>query len=315
VVGFFGLARDRFKVIAVSTAVGVGLLVFGIVGLRTFISSLVFVDPPLNSNELRSVSVSSSEELEQVFTAENFAWPLQRENVPPLVLQALPKDFPAIADMSQKKALFLRVLLPMALLENHNIKQQRAVIEHMYAQPKLVPQPDSMVGKALDKITKRYRVETDFAMESRLQVLLARLDEVPPSLVLAQGVIESGWGSSRFALEGNSLFGQWTYNPKLGIAPKQRAETATHYVRAFPDLFSSVKAYMRNLNTGRAYRSFREMRSKMRVEQNRLDPLTLAGGLLAYSEKGQAYVNYVRKVIRINDLHLLDGQSLAIAAN
>ena len=68
---------------------------------------------------------------------------------------------------------------------------------------------DTLDGGALDKLKRR-------------------VDIVPPSLALAQAAEESGWGTSRFAIKGNSLFGQWDFSGK-GIKPKeQRAELGNY---------------------------------------------------------------------------------------
>lgn len=273
----------------------------------------VFATPapylPLNHQSL--LNPDSTEQLESMFERHDYQWPLpQGTTVPPLIVQQIPQDFPETKDMARKKSLFLRMLLPMALAENQKIGQQRRLIQEMYRQPDALPLPDSLVGKALDKLTQRYRIKEDFVMKSSLKQLLKRLDEIPASIVLAQGVIESGWGSSRFAMQGNSLFGEWTYNPQVGLAPQRRNANAKHLVKAFPNLLSSVKSYMKNINTGRAYREFRQMRANMRATSQPLEPLILASGLLRYSAKGQHYVDYVRKVIEVNKLHELDQLSL-----
>jgi Bax protein len=265
------------------------------------------------NQSLASITPKTTLELERFFEAANYVWPVkQSQVVPPLVIQSLPPDFPQVENMAQKKALFLRALLPLVLIENQKLRNQRQIILRMLTRPKSVPQPGSLVEQALDRLTRRYRVEQDNSMKKGLAKLLIRLDEIPPSLVLAQAVIESGWGSSRFALQGNSLFGEWTYHAEQGLAPRDRDADKSHFVRVFPDIYSSMRSYMNNLNTGKAYLSFRIMRAEMRRKQQPLRSLDLAIGLNKYSAKGREYVDYVRKVILVNDLRNVDELSLAL---
>jgi Bax protein len=134
------------------------------------------------------------------------------------------------------------------------------------------------------------------------QRLLRRVDEVPVALALAQAAIESGWGTSRFVHQANNLFGHWTYRHDRGLVPREREAGKTHRVRIFTTLRSSVQAYLHNLNTGRAYRHLRLLRAILRENDQPLDGEHLAAGLLHYSERGQAYVDEVRTLIRSNHL-------------
>jgi Bax protein len=136
--------------------------------------------------------------------------------------------------------------------------------------------------------------------------LLGRLDIIPPALALAQAAIESGWGTSRFAREGNSLFGQWTYVNSKGLEPNQRDEGATHFVASFPDLRASVRAYMRNLNTGNAYHEFRTARAATRAAGQPLQASKLAEHLHRYSQRGEDYVSEIRRLINSPSIAALD---------
>jgi Bax protein len=262
---------------------------------------------------LRSITPRNSIELERLFREADFGWPLPRQTaVPPLLVQSLPRDISAITGAERKKALFLRVLLPMVLMENQKIRSQRKLILQMLMAPKMVPRPGSLAEQALRRLILQYRIDRDIGLQKSLAKLLIRLDEIPPSLVLAQGVIESGWGSSRFALQGNSLFGEWTYRPSQGLAPQSLDDDRRHFVRSFPDIYSSLRSYMNNLNTGAAYQAFRIMRAEMRRKHQPLKAMELAAGLEKYSSRGLRYVDYVRKVIGVNNLQEFDELSLAI---
>ena len=128
------------------------------------------------------------------------------------------------------------------------------------------------------------------------------MDVIPVSLVLAQAATESGWGTSRFAVQGNNLFGQWCYREGCGIVPKQRAGDASHEVRAFPTIEGSVNAYFANINSHHLYQNFRQIRAEMRQQQMTLDSTALAAGLKRYSERGMNYVEDILKIISQNSL-------------
>jgi len=168
----------------------------------------------------------------------------------------------------------------------------------------------------LTRLATRYRVPQAAAAleEGRvaevLEELLLRVDQVPVSLALAQAALESGWGTSRFALEGNSLFGQWVFSAK-GMDPAERPEGARYGVAQFRTLRASVAAYVRNLNTSWAYQEYRSLRAEMRASgDGGLRALPLAGELLHYSTRREAYVDEVRRVIRGNRLTRFDAARL-----
>ena len=164
----------------------------------------------------------------------------------------------------------------------------------------------------MGKLAELYRVNGDLNDPLVRDILLRRVDEVPPALVLAQAANESAWGNSRFAREANNLFGQWTYKQDLGMVPARRDEGARHYVRVFPDLRSSVRAYLRNINIGHAYLDLRRMRARMRAAGQQLDPYRLSDGLLRYSQRGEEYVNEIRTMMSINGLDQLGPLQLAL---
>jgi Bax protein len=135
---------------------------------------------------------------------------------------------------------------------------------------------------------------------------MLRVDVLPPSLVLAQAANESAWGTSRFALEGNSLFGQWCYVEGCGIVPRRRARGATHEVKSFDSVAGTVRAYFNNINTNQSYEYLRELRADMREEDQPIDSMVLAFGLEPYSQRGDRYVDEVQNIIMQNDLHERD---------
>lgn len=250
--------------------------------------------------KLRPVSVDSAHALEKVFKKADYDWPPgSGPSVPRLAVTTLPEDLSSHA-VVHKKSLFLRSLLPLILAENREILNERAFLTHYFSHRDF--RARAWATRRARLIAKRFRVRGDLANRAVQAELMRRVDVVPPALALAQAAIESGWGTSRFALEGNSLFGQWTWDEAHGITPSARVAGARHAVRAFPSLRASVRAYFRNLNTFGAYAKFRYLRAAMRREGKPLNPMVLADGLGQYSQRGDDYVAEVKTMIQTNDL-------------
>ncbi len=216
-------------------------------------------------------------------------------------------DFESYGDTETRKEAFFDFLVTYVEAENRKILDARA---------RLVPMADVLRrGHPLTDIEYAYLLDVaeqyrmDAAELSNLQVveeLLKRVDVIPTSLVLAQAANESAWGMSRFAREGNNIFGQWCFDEGCGLVPERRRQNASHEVRAFVSVEASVSAYFRNLNTNRYYADMREMRAQMRAQGRPLDSMALARGLTRYSERGMAYVSELQDIIRINRLSALD---------
>ena len=250
---------------------------------------------------LRQVEVGSAAALEELFSAEDYDWPPSSgASVPRLALTSLPEDLGDRA-VQHKKSLFMRSLLPLVLAENRRLRAERAFLRELFHAG--LAQASSRDWERAEQLKEQFRVSGDLTQPGVQRLLLSRVDVVPPSLALAQAAIETGWGTSRFALQGNSLFGQWTWQQDAGIAPAQRDEGANHAVRAFPTLRGSVRAYFHNLNTNSAYKSFRAMRARMRAAGEPLDPIVLADGLKQYSQRGGDYVAELKSMISGNGLH------------
>lgn len=256
---------------------------------------------------LLPLHVASAQQLEAAFDRYGYNWPPQG-SVPPLVIQRFPEDMMSL-DAGHKKSLFFRALLPMVEAENKRIRVQRRFLEQQFSKRRLLP--GTRRWSQVERLAEMYRVEGDLNAAKVRSTLLRRVDEVPPALVLAQAANESAWGNSRFAREANNLFGQWTYREDLGIVPAQRDEGARHFVRVFPDLRSSVRAYLHNINISFAYVDLRRMRARMRAAGQPLDPYRLSSGLLRYSQRGPEYVDEIRTMISVNGLDNLGSLVLA----
>ncbi|MDH5229053.1 MAG: glucosaminidase domain-containing protein [Gammaproteobacteria bacterium] len=204
----------------------------------------------------------------------------------------LPSDFPLIEDINIKKKLFLSSLIPLVESENTRILEQRQLAAELLRNSRILPRQDHQLW--LDSLYRKYNMQT----QRDRQQLLRRVDEVPMALVLAQAAMESGWGNSRFVLHGNNLFGHWTFNKNQGIKPKHAAPNTNHYVKKFPDLRSSIRQYLHNINTNHAYRELRQWRAEMRDSHQDLDPFRLADALWRYSQMGNDYAEALQQIMR-----------------
>ncbi len=263
---------------------------------------------------VRIVGRVSVERARDVFSLYGYELEAVREGdlVPPIFVRAMPRDIGEIIDTDLRKDVFAETVLPLILMANAEIARDRrrllALIEAGGGDLGALTMRDR---RWLGKLAGRYGLE-----ETDLARLQRRVDIVPPSLAVAQAAKESGWGTSRFAQDGNALFGQWVWNTEEGIEPEDPQATAQPYsVRQFPDISESVRAYTHNLNTHRAYHDFRALRAAQRAEGGVPDGLRLAGTLLEYSQRREAYVEELQGMIRFNDYHTLDRARLTTMAN
>ncbi|HZD26668.1 MAG TPA: glucosaminidase domain-containing protein [Alphaproteobacteria bacterium] len=227
-------------------------------------------------------------------------------DVPAVFLARFPEDLGEVKSAKQRKRVFLQTMLPLVLRANAEIRLNRRRLLQISAREKGgigVTEADSAFRLTM---AKRYGVQP-----GEWEALLRRVDIVPPSLALAQGAEESGWGTSRFARHGNAVFGQRSYGDSAGLVPQARGEDAGFQVAAFDYLYTSVRAYMRNLNTHPAYAGFRAARATMRQAKRPLDSDVLVTALHRYSERGEAYVRTIRTILRANKLNQFDDVRLA----
>lgn len=221
--------------------------------------------------------------------------------VPRLWFSSLPAAISATPEIERRKDMFLKIVLPLVLKVNEEIAADRERLLGCIRRQRAGQAPTAADRAWLAELAVSY--ETD---AGNLDALLSRVDAIPPSLALAQAAKESGWGTSRFAFEGNALFGQWTFSANGHMVPQARARGTTHFVQAFPSLLDSARAYARNLNTHPAYREFRTLRAFLRHKGAALDSVLLASELLRYASHGPAYVNGIRRLIAVNRLREFD---------
>ena len=225
--------------------------------------------------------------------------------VPRVFLATLPEDLAQVPENKQRKALFFQTMLPLVLQVNEEILADRARLWKLRYSTGLGIKHSAAERLWLRVMTERYGVKA-----GDIDALISRIDIIPPALALAQAAEESGWGTSRFAKEGNAIFGQWTFASSTGLTPLKRDQGKKHQVKAFDSLIDSVRAYTMNLNSHRAYKGFRNTRQAIRRAGAPLDSRVLAGKLHKYSERGQAYVAALRNLIEYNGLSPLDGARL-----
>ena len=240
----------------------------------------------------------SASTIKQLFKDTNYNLKDVRKNklVKPINLDLLPEEMKMIENTSQRKNLFIQIVLPLILDENNQIKLDR---KKLFVVLNKNNNSDAE-QKWLNMKFKQYGVKN-----KDLSTLKIRMDEIPVSLAIAQAAKETGWGTSRFALEGNALFGQWTFSGD-GIKPKFSDNDKNHKVMKFQILKASVRAYQRNLNTHSSYKKFRKLRAQSRDNDEKLDSLILADCLDQYAATGVEYTKTLKKIILQNSLKDFD---------
>ena len=219
-------------------------------------------------------------------------------------------NFEAITNIDLKKEAFFTYFNAYIEAENKRILERRAKVQLFANILATGGDLSAIEQETLDELALQYRLQdSELSPVDLVDELLVRVDIIPVSLALAQAATESAWGTSRFAREGNNIFGQWCFDEGCGLVPGQRADDASHEVKSFATVEASIRAYLRNLNTNPSYAYLRELRAQMRMKDKPLDSRALAQGLLRYSERGHVYISEIHDIIRINDLLSCDSQS------
>ena len=257
-------------------------------------SSNLFTDIfDFDMSEKDTVRLSAST-LNQLFKDEDYNLNDIRKNklVKPITIDILPSEIKSIENTKQKKQLFIQIILPLILEENKKIRLERKTLF-------------SILNKNNNSEAEKNWLKSKFkqygVVSNDLATLKIRMDEIPVSLAIAQAAKETGWGTSRFAQEGNALFGQWTYDGE-GIKPAGSEIGETHKVMKFKILKASVRAYQRNLNTHKSYKKFRKVRAIQRDVYGSLNSLELVKFLDKYAETGTEYTKILKQIIEQNKL-------------
>ncbi len=212
--------------------------------------------------------------------------------VKPIYFTQFPRDLDELQSTKLKKETFIKIVLPLIVAENERIQADRE---------KLKVLSTKKFTTDLEKQWLRQKLLEYKVKKSDFKELASRMDIIPTSIALAQAAKESGWGTSRFALEGNAIFGQWTWSGQ-GIAPLDRASNKNHKILKFPILRASVKAYQNNLNTHKSYAKFRQKRLNLRNKNKKISGLELTDTLNNYAQTGSEYTKILNQIIRQNRL-------------
>ncbi len=266
-----------------------------------------FVDIPkfqedskkINQNDFFQNKISSYKILEEKFDNRLFDidYIKKSKKVPNIVIAKFPKDFKNIYSSSLRKQLFIKIALPLIVKENENLIIQNLKIEQLQKKFNFIKRRDALW---LRKKMEDYEVDNNSIGE-----LLVKIDAIPVSIALSQAAVESGWGTSRFASEGNALFGQYIWGEGKGIVPAERSENEIHEIKSFKNLKNSVSSYMKNLNSNYHYDEFRLNRYVMRKNGLTLNGTYLAEYLYNYSTD-ENYSEKIKKIIESNDLDDFD---------
>ena len=254
-----------------------------------------------NNSEINLVRYTTSE-INALFKEVKYNLKEVRDTklVKPIDIGLLPNEIKKIDSTKKRKEMFIKIILPLIVKENNKIRIDR---KRFFAI--LNKNSNSNIEKKwLQKKFKQYGVR-----QNDLLTLKIRMDEIPVSLAIAQAAKETGWGTSRFALKGNALFGQWTWSGE-GLKPKKAEQGEDHKVMKFHSLQLSVRAYLRNLNTHSSYKNLRKARTDLRNQEKPLDSLILSKHLDKYAETGNEYVDVLQKIIQQNNLKDFDDARL-----
>ena len=297
----FPAARSAFAAIGPTVIPGADGLSTRVDGLET--SSAPAVLPPWGIPVRSDTAIA----LGDVFARHGYQLARVRRigTVPRLFVARLPSDLHTVRQATKRKALYKRIVLPLILAVNETIAADRRRIERLRGrlaeERPLTVEQESWLAEMF--------IRHDAPMFD-FDELLRRVDVIAPSLAIAQSAEESGWGTSRFAREGNALFGQRTYKGRKGLVPRGRKPGARHLVRAFDRLLDAVRAYAANLNAHPAYAGFRSARADLRRRGRAIDGLELAARLRLYSERRDSYVARIKRIIRIDRLTDFDSVRL-----
>ena len=218
--------------------------------------------------------------------------------VKPIYFTQFPRDLDNLQSVKLKKETFLKIVLPLVVAENEKILDDREKLKNLI---------EKKFTSDAEKQWLRQKLLEYKVKKGDLKELMFRMDMIPVSIALAQAAKESGWGTSRFALEGNAIFGQWTWDGQ-GIAPLKRDGDKNHKILKFPILRASVKAYKNNLNTHKSYSKFRDKRQQLRNKNKNITGLALTDTLKNYAQTGSEYTKILNQIItqnRLSDFELV----------
>lgn len=207
----------------------------------------------------------------------------------------------ANSSVGKRKLAFFEKLYPIVRNENERLSKERESVQKGLRKLKKGSELGSRTSKKVQELARKYRVRPKLASKKEgLQELLIKIGPIPPRLALIQAANESNWGRSRFARQGNNLFGQWCFSKGCGIVPKKRSAGAIHEVASFKNIELSVRAYIKNLNSHPAYRPLRSIRHRAMQDGKEATAHDMAGGLKSYAGIGDEYIKILRRMLKSN---------------
>jgi len=318
------ISTSRWLAFAVITAITLGVFLSGC-GRDDQNIGAAGID---SDRPVERFKYDSPEQVEELAKSLNYtpeSWQAGVREVPRLYITKVPSrwrdktsdDMPVV----DKKRAFFRLLGPLVLHANELIQADRQELESIVATLRSGESISPGEETFIRETAVAYKVgegDIDISDQALQDQLIRRVDTLPPSLVLAQGAEESGWGTSRFAIEGNALFGMWTWGDE-GIRPEQqRSEHGDHKIASYKTPMESVIAYMQNLNTHQGYETLRARRAELRSSGDKVTGWELAKTLTKYSERGQGYVDSLHALMKTNvlmptdDAYLGDGPTILL---
>ncbi len=226
---------------------------------------------------------------------------ISEKTVLPLYFNNFPSSFTKSENIEKNKYVFLSMIIPSVIKEQNQVTKERSQLQSISDKFQKSPLSEADLSFIKDMAAK-YKINMpndDFwTYIITLGKLFDNVDVIPISIVLGMAAKESGWGTSRFLIEGNSLFSQWVWNEKLGI----KAKNSNNYVRKFNSIDEAVQGYYKNINSNVAYQKFRALRSKYRKQNIDINIQQLVESLSLYSQERQVYVKDLMIIIRKNNL-------------
>ena len=260
------------------------------------------------TNDSKKLSLDFQQVLGIINLFEKSGYNLEKvrdgEPVANFFLAKFPEGISELDNIEQRKRIFIQILLPIVLSENEKIIEDRRKLTAIMNRKSFKKDADWLNEKF-----QQYKVKNNSVKE-----LLVKMDIIPPSLAIAQAAYESGWGTSRFATEGNALFGQWGWKENKGMVPENRGEDERHEISKFNKIRYAVSAYKNNLNTHPFYEEFRIERAKQRSGRlsGSISGIKLIKHVHKYSIKGDDYVLGLKKIIEQNSLQDFDKANLLV---
>ncbi|MGB1360548.1 MAG: glucosaminidase domain-containing protein [Alphaproteobacteria bacterium] len=263
----------------------------------------------LSVNGLHTFNANTVMDIKKSFTEYNYD--LKNNVVPRIQPNHMPKDLNTITDVKYKKEMFIKLMLPMAIDINNNIISKQKMLSEIEGNFNDNENLNAKDLKNLRYLGVKFGVKIKTKdIGGTIKKLKIKVQPIPVSLILAQAIVESGWGTSRFAILGNALFGQWTYNSKSDLIPINRDDGKTHSIKSFTSPYQSMKAYTSNINRNGAYKKLRAIRNNISSNNNKVTGTALADGLINYSQEREKYVKKIKTIIKSNNLNKYDTYTL-----